>query len=84
MANSCFSSSRILLDHPVAADFVISEWQKNRRRVHVLYLVYRVLACLFVVGSYIGYIATLPYDQKYFFIYLTHWGEYRPWPLIAF
>ena len=71
----CCNSKFFGLDDAYPIDFVTSQWQaKYPPKTSLGYYSYRVVITLYVTISYIGYIITLPYDRKYFPIYLTHWG----------
>ena len=56
-------------------DFVLSQWQKDRKRVGIVFCAYRIVMFAFVLSNFgANLIVTYGSILPYFFIYLTNHG----------
>ena len=56
-------------------DFVLSQWQKDRKRVGIVFCAYRIVMFAFVLSNFVAnLIVTYGSILPYFFIYLTNHG----------
>eukprot|EP00095_Tigriopus_kingsejongensis_P005529 maker-scaffold282_size228295-snap-gene-1.24 protein:Tk05529 transcript:maker-scaffold282_size228295-snap-gene-1.24-mRNA-1 annotation:"hypothetical protein DAPPUDRAFT_306029" len=65
--------SKFGLHHKSPVHFVTSQWQPKKDRIHLGFVIYKVVIFLFALGNYIGNLATSS-EGAYFLIYMTNQG----------
>ena len=70
-----WDAHKLLCEYESPVDFSASQWQRDKTKVSLWYLVFRVVLALVTLGSTIAYLALSSQDRlEKFLVFLTYQG----------